>query len=184
MNHSSRYPVNGRYWLAALIAVPATWLLHECSHWLCGTLLGYEMALTLNTAYPTAGKYDADRHYLLISAAGPVVTLLQAIVVFLLMRRGKSYRLYPFLFTCFYMRLLAAGMSIISPNDEARISEAMGLGAFTLPLVVTLFLFLLVYRVSRQYAFTARFNALTTLLVMLLSSAIILADQFFKVRLW
>lgn len=184
MNHpAGHYAINSQYILVTALAVPATWLLHEGTHWAAGTALGYDMALTLNTGYAVNGLYDNDRHYQLISAAGPLVTLLEALVVFIFMRRRKKYLLYPFLVTCFYMRLLAGLLSFVNPNDEARISEALGIGRFTLPVLMTALLLVLVYKTSRRYRFRTRFNATTIALVILFSSIIILSDQFFHIRL-
>ena len=183
MNQTNRYPVDGRYVAATLVAVPATWLLHEGCHWMTGTALGYDMHLALNAAYPVAGRFRTGWEEQLVSAAGPLVTLLQAVIVFILMRRRSRYLLYPLLFTCFYMRVLAALMSLIHPNDEARISQWMGIGTFTLPAIVATLLFVLVYKTRQQYGLRTKLVVSTTLLVMLLSSALILADQFFHIRL-
>jgi hypothetical protein len=107
--------------------------------------------------------------------------LIQALIVFAFMRRNNRVWLYPFLFVCFYCRLLAAGMSAINPNDEARISSWLGLGMYTLPMLMTISLFFLVYIISRQYHFSWKFNLATLFFTMLFSSLIILSDQFWKI---
>lgn len=170
------------YILITAFAVLFTWMLHEFAHWAAGTYLGYDMAMTLNKTYPVSGAYDTDAHYQLISAAGPLVTLLEAIVIFFTMRSFSTKWLYPFLFTCFYMRLLAAGISLGNPNDEARISQSLGIGTFTLPIVMNAILFFLLYKISGLYGFSKKFNFLTLCLVLLFSSVLILLDQFFGVR--
>jgi hypothetical protein len=178
------YKINSRYILLTLFAVLFSWLIHELIHYITGILLGYDMAMTLNTAYPVSGQYAQGWHYQVVSATGPLITIIEAIIVFALMRNGRRTTLYPFLFTCFYMRLLAAVLSIINPNDEARISKAIGLGTFTLPLLVVALLFYLVYKTSRQYRFTKKFQLVTLVLVILFTSIIILSNQFFKVRIF
>jgi hypothetical protein len=175
--------INGQYILATFIAVVVTWILHELAHWATGTCLGYEMDMTLNASFPADGKYGSDGDYQLISAAGPLFTLLQAILLFLLLQKKKIIALYPYLFTCFYMRLLAAGISVLNPNDEARVSQSMGLGRYTLPIIVVIILFLLLYKISCKYHLSRKFNAITLGLVMLFSSALILTDQFLHIRL-
>ncbi len=172
-----------QYIFITLAVVLFTWLLHEFSHWFMGVLLGYDMAFTLNSAYPIQGSYDEQWHQNLISAAGPFVTLAQAIICFFLLVRRPVYKLFPFLFVPFYMRLLASGMNFINLNDEGRISHDMGIGTFTIPLVVTSVLFLLVLIISRKWALSKKFIIWTTVLVMLFSSVIILADQAYGLRI-
>lgn len=175
--------ITGKYILVFFIAVLLSWVFHELAHVAAGEALGYNMGMRLNSAFPTAGKFSEDIHYHLISAAGPLFTIIQAIVFFLLMYKKNKPGLYPFLFVCFYMRLLATGISFFNPNDEARISTAMGIGKFTLPVIVTVILFYMVYKISKQYRFTKKFNLANFLLTMLFTSIIILSDQFFKIRI-
>jgi hypothetical protein len=158
-------------------------VLHELSHVLAGIFLGYDMGATLNKAFPVSGSYSSDSHYQLVSAAGPLFTLVEALIVFLLMRSRNIKWLYPFLFTCFYMRFFAAGISFLNPNDEARISRSLGLGTFTLPVIMTAILFWMLYTISRRYGFSKKFNLLTLVLVIFFSSIIILSDQFFSIKL-
>src|SRR5687767_6621347 len=120
-NKGTKPRVNKDYIAICIGAVIFSWLVHEGAHWAAGQLLGYDMVMTLNKGYPKEGGYTNPVHYQLISAAGPAITLLQAAFIFFYMRRRPAFLLYPFLFTCFYMRLLAMGLGFINPNDEARI---------------------------------------------------------------
>ncbi len=171
------------YLLWVATAVASTWLIHELAHWAAGTLLGYQMRMTLNSAGLVQGEYHAAWHSLVVSAAGPIITLVQAGVVFVLLRRASSAELYPFVFVPFYMRLLAGAMNLINLNDEGRVSQALGLGTYTLPVLVSLALLAMVIQASRSAAFRTRFQVGTTLTVMLFSSILILLDQFLKIRL-
>lgn len=119
------------------IAVFFSWTLHELAHWTIGEYFGYEMAMTLNPAFAINGNFSRDLHYQIISAAGPIFILSQAALIYALMKNKNRVLLYPILFTCFYMRLFATIISFRHPNDEARISTAIGIGKFTLPLIVT-----------------------------------------------
>lgn len=168
-----------------VLAVASTWLAHEFAHWLAASSLGYEAAMTLNSVYLVEGAYELQGHRILVSAVGPLVTIAQAFGVFLLLQHGRwrTY-LYPFLFTPLYMRVLAGGMNVINLNDEGRISEALGLGAFTLPLVVSVGLGYLVYRVARTHRLSWSFQVGTVLIVMLVSSVLILADQLLSIRIF
>jgi len=175
--------VSGTYILIILLATVFSWLLHEFAHWLTGTLLGNTMAMTFNTGYPVSGNYLASSHENIVSIAGPLVTLLQAVVVFLIMKYRNAARLYPFLFVCFYMRLLAAVLSILNPNDEARVSMDLGLGKFTLHIIMVAVLFLLVYFTASRYRFSKKYNAATLGFIVLFSSTIVLSDQALHLRL-
>jgi hypothetical protein len=141
------------------------------------------MAMTLNKSFLLNEKYATIADYQIISAAGPLSTLTQAIVIFIVMKHSKIKWLYSFLFTCFYMRFFAAIISFLNPNDEARVSKFLGIGTFTLPIIMVAFLFFFVYKISKQYKFGYRFIAINLGLVILFSSIIILADQFFFIRL-
>lgn len=176
-------PSYGMYALVAAFAVAVSWLLHEFAHWATGTYLGYNMAMTLNTAYYLNEASRSTVHKQLIDAAGPLITLAEAVIVFLVMKQRQAKLLYVFLFTCFYSRLLATIISFLNPNDEARLSQSLGIGTFTLPLLMTAVLFVLLYRISSLYEFSRKFNIVNLVLIILFSSMIILSDQFFRIRL-
>ncbi len=170
--------------LATFAAVFFTWLIHEFAHWSMAEVLGYTANMALNGTSFVAGEDPSTGQRIIISAAGPVITIIQAIVVFLFLnyKRWNQY-LYPLLFTAFYMRLLAGGMNVINPNDEGRISQFLGLGTYTIPVLVSAFLLYLVYRVAKRHQLSWKLQATTTLLVMVFSSILILLDQFLSVQL-
>lgn len=165
------------------ISLTFSWVLHEFAHWVMGEYLGYKMIMTLNSTFPKTGYYTMDLHYQAVSAAGPVITLSEAILVFMLMIRQRKILLYPLLFSCFYMRLLATMISFLRANDEARISAALGIGKFTLPLIVTMILLALVYKMTARYRLNVRFNLTNLGLAILFSSIIILTDMYLKIKL-
>ncbi len=173
-----------KYVLAITGAVIFTWLIHEFSHWLASISLGYDSIMRLNSVSYLAGENPTEWHRIIVSAAGPIVTILQAIVAFLFLKSQKWNKyIYPLLFTAFYMRFVAAQMNLINPNDEGRISAFLGIGTYTLPMIVSVFLFLLVYAISRKYKLDWKFQLVTVLLVMISSSVLILSDQFFGIRI-
>lgn len=166
------------YILAILASVYFTWIFHEFFHWICAESLGYDAVLQLNKVYPSDGRIWTDIDNVYVSASGPIITIIQAIIVyFLLIKRNWNKLLYPFLFAPLYMRLLAGAMNAIKPNDEGRISEYFDLGLYTISIIVSTFLFFLVYKVSKRYKLGWKFNLITTLLIMLFSSILILSDQ-------
>lgn len=171
------------YIFTAILAVFITWILHEFAHWITSESLGYDTLMTLNATAPVKGQHISEWHRFLISAAGPAITVFQALVVFIFLKNTWSKQLYLFLFVAFYMRVLASGMNMISPNDEGRISMYLGIGLYTLPLIVSAFLFYLVYRTAKRYRLDRTFQAFTFFTTMVLSSIIVLLDQFFTIRL-
>jgi len=169
--------------LAVLTAVLFTWLLHEFAHWGMSELLGYDTIMQLNTTYTLDETSKTLTEKILISGIGPLITLLQAIVCYMLLLRKWNTALFPFLFVPLYMRFLAGAMNFIHPNDEGRIGLELGMGKFTLSLAICVCLGLLVYRIVKNYQLSARFIWTQVILTMLLSSILILTDQFFQVRL-
>jgi hypothetical protein len=165
----------GFYVLLLLIAV-ATFVLHEGAHWLAGVALGHEMTVTLNSSAPV-GAVPRD-HDLLIAAAGPLVTLAGGLIAFALVLTRDSLAAYGVLFFALFMRLMAAVISLINPNDEARISLALGLGLYVLPLIMVGALLVLTVVASRRLRLGWKTNLMTYLVSTLAVSAIVAADQF------
>jgi len=123
-------------------------------------------------------------HSMIASATGPLITMLQALIVYNVLKFKKwNIYLYPFLLAPFYMRFLAGLFNFINPNDEGRISEYLGLGLFTLSIIVSSFLFYLVYKVAKQYHVPAKFQTITLISIIIVSSLIILIDQSTKIRI-
>ena len=182
-NEMTAFKLTLKYIVISFIAVFGSFFFHELFHWIAGELLGYKMTMTLNSVFLAQGNYRQPWHEYFISAAGPAFTLLQAIAVFIIIQRYKNIYLYPFLFFPLYMRLLAALLSFINPNDEARISKSLGLGSFTLFILICAVLFFLVTRISKQEHYTKKFQWINVLLAMVFSSVIILADQFLHIHL-
>ncbi|MEQ9266355.1 MAG: hypothetical protein RLN81_14090 [Balneolaceae bacterium] len=176
--------INLKYIFAGAAAVLFTWLIHEFTHWLTSELLGYETVMRLNSAFSVKGQNPTEFHRAIISISGPLITILQALIVFYILKsRDWNKYLYPLLFTAFYMRLLAGIMNFINVNDEGRVGEYLGIGTFTLSIFVSLLLFYLVYQISKKYALNWKFQLGTYLIVMVVSSLLILSDQFLGIRI-
>ena len=171
------------YVMITAVAVAATWIIHEFAHWGVGELLGNNMVMTLNSSYPVSSQYEKSWHAHIISAAGPLVTILQAIVCYFLLKKTENKLFFPFLLTCLYMRALAGIMNLINLNDEGRISQALGLGAFTIPFLVFGILFYLVFSAIREREYKTKLVVITALLIMLFSSILILSDQMLQLIL-
>ena len=174
---------NLTYILYSLIAVVFSFLIHEFTHWTMGEALGYKMAMTLNIAYPLSGSFAEEWQYTLVSAVGPLITLLQTIVVYFLIRTTSNKNLYPLLFSSFYLELLSGIMNFRHANDLGRISTTFGLGLFTIPLIFVLIHFFFLYKTSTREKYTVKFNGLTLLWILLFSSIWILTNQQYHVRI-
>jgi hypothetical protein len=124
-----------------------TFFIHELAHWLAGVALGHDMIASPNHVWSRSPMPVRDQS--LVSAAGPLITIAQGVIGFWLVRRHRSQLGFALLYMAFFMRLVAAGISIFNPNDEARVSQLMGVGTWTLPLTVVAglsFLFLVASR--------------------------------------
>lgn len=176
--------INTKYILAGIAAVIFTWIIHEFTHWLTSELFGYETIMRLNGTSAVQGENPTESHKAIISISAPIITILQGLVVFILLKsRNWNKYLYPFLFTSFYMRFLAGLMNIINVNDEGRVSKYLGIGTFTLSLIVSGLLFFMVYKISKIHSLNWKFQLVTYLIVMFVSSVLILSDQFFGIRI-
>jgi hypothetical protein len=130
-------------------ATVLTFLVHESAHWAMGQALGYEMRMSLNGAAPKGGFRDAaDAAW--VTAAGPAITGLQAVMAYALVRGRNLSWAYAFLFVAWFMRFAAAVVSLLNPNDEARLSLAWGWGQWLLPALVVLALLVLTALASRH----------------------------------
>ena len=182
MEQMNNQKVNFKYVITVFGVVVITWLIHEFAHWLVYTLQGYDAYMGLNKAGVRGDNGPNVDQQIIGAAAGPLITLLQAILVFVyLKRKGWNKYIYPFLFIPFYMRFLAGLMNFIMPNDEGFISQQLGLGLFTISILISAVLFWMVYKASKKYQLKPKFHILTILFVMFFSSLVIMVDQFFRV---
>lgn len=173
-----------KYISIVVVAVIFTWLLHEFGHWSVYTFLGYDYMMTLNKVSLIGSEKPTLIHQIIAGSAGPLITILQAVFVYLYLQLKQwNKHLYPFLFIPLYMRLLAGGLNFINPNDEGAISMYFGLGLFTISIFVSVFLFYMVFQISKKHALNWKFQLTTTVIVMVASSFLILIDQFIGVRI-
>jgi len=172
------------YILTVVISVILTWVIHEFTHWLTSESFGYETIMQLNGTSVIKAENPTELHAAIISISGPIVTVFQGLGIFVILRsRNWNKYLYPLLFTAFYMRFLAGLMNFINANDEGRVSEYLGIGTFTLPIIVSGLLFLMVYKISTKYSLNWKFQLGNYLIVMFVSTILILFDQFFGIRI-
>jgi len=160
-----------------------SFVIHEFSHWVTGELLGYDMRMTLNKAYPLSGAFKETWHYTLVSAIGPVITLIQSFCAFSIIKNTHNKQFYPFLFSSFYLEFLSGVMNFRNANDLGRISETFGLGLFTIPIIIVLIHSFLLVKTTRREKYSRKFILFTFLLVLVVSSLWILVNNRFHVVL-
>lgn len=153
----------------------ATFVVHEAAHWAAGELLGYPMRPGLNSGVPL--RPTTVRDAMLISAAGPAVTILIALAAFRRVLATGSTTAFAFVIWAAFMRLVAAGLGFVMPNDEARISAGLGLGAWTLPLLVSAGLVALAWIAGRRVRVTWRTGLLCYLVLSLVATGIVGLDR-------
>jgi hypothetical protein len=160
---------------AMLFAVGiGTFAIHEFGHWLAGTLLGLHMVGSPNHVWASSPMSVAQA--VIVSAAGPLVTLGQAAIGFIAARSRGSLFGFALLYMAFFMRLVAAGVSLFNPNDEARVSQLLGLGSWVLPLLVVGCLLAAVVVTSRRLGLRFRQQVYCYLVASVVVSLIVGAD--------
>ncbi|NBB65144.1 hypothetical protein GVN18_38450 [Pseudomonas sp. ODNR1LW] len=169
----------GFYQLLPLIAL-ATFVLHEGAHWLAGVVLGHEMTVSLNSSAPVGAV--SREHALLISAAGPLVTLAGGLIAFALVLARDSLAAYGVVFFALFMRFSAGLISLIHPNDEARISLDLGLGLYTLPVAMVGGLLVLTVIAARRLGLGWKTHVAAYLVCTAALTAVVVADQVLMPR--
>ncbi len=164
-----------------VLAVLISFVLHEGAHFLMGKALGYDMWMDLNSAGIVGkGTFNTEWERHLVSAAGPIFTIIQSIIIVYLLQKSKNLMWYPFLFTALLMRFFAAVVSYVGEsNDEARISEWLGIGKMTLPILVSAFLIYLTVMVTKRNKISWQFNIVTFVLISINITALVYINQFY-----
>jgi len=145
--------------LTLLVAAYASFAFHELGHWLAGRLLGYEVAMDLNGTWIKGGQFTKVSHALYFYIGGPAFTLLQAVIALVIIERTKAVFVYPFVFFPAMMRVFPLAFRGYGAEDEARISAIMGLGTYTVGIVVCSILFVLLWRGSRTLKLNLKINS-------------------------
>ena len=171
-----RNRVDARFYITLVIAVVLTFAVHEAAHWTAGLALGHDMVISLNGVVAAPGTAVPARDAFVITAAGPAMTVLQALIAFALIRSRGALLAYPFLFTAWFMRFAAAFVSLFHPNDEARMSLHLGWGQWLLPIVTVLALLLLTWIGARRLRLGWTTNTAIYVLCSLLFAAIVFGD--------
>ncbi len=166
-----------------IVATFLTFFFHEMCHWISYELLGYDAGFTLNGASVKDSTIKLSKtHRIITSASGPIFTIIQAIIFYLILKKHKNIMLYPFLFLPFVMRLGASWANRFQPNDEGRISLDLGLNLYVVSIIVVAFLFFLVFKISKKNKFSIVLNIITFIVSILLLFSLAYLDHKFKIR--
>ena len=87
-----------KYLICLVIAGLISNILHEFSHWIAYELLGFNAGFTLNTTnLKNSSIVLSNTQRIITSGAGPLFTIIQAVVFYFILKRKDNILLYPFL---------------------------------------------------------------------------------------
>ncbi len=135
-----------------------SYLFHEFGHWIVGEILGNDMIYSLNYVWPSSGHYLNESHNLYVSIGGPAFTILLAVVSLLILEKYSTIYAYPVLFFQFVLRFFSLVFGGFSQQDEARVSSIMGLGTYTVGIIILIILLLIVIRASYKLKIDLKHN--------------------------
>lgn len=156
MNDDKKFLV--RLYLLFIPTAYISYLFHEFGHWIVGKILGNDMIYSLNYVWPRGGHYLNESHSLYVSAGGPAFTILLALASLLILEKYSTMYVYPVLFFQFVLRFFSLVFGGFSQQDEARVSIIMGIGTYTVAIIVLLILFLIVIRASHKLKIDLKHN--------------------------
>lgn len=183
MNIQSNYRIDLIYILIIFIAVLTSTVFHELAHWSMGEILGYEMTASLNGTSLITGEFLYEWEKNLVTIAGPLFTVLQAILLYFLLKKYKSIEFYPFLLFPFVMRFAAGLANFLGPNDEGRLGLSFGIGLLTISIIVCSFLFILVYKTSKELKISLKFNVISFFLCFFVLVLLTFIDAKYKIKI-
>jgi len=160
------------------VAAVAAYLVHEAAHWLVGAALGYPVSYGINSVIP--GTPMTANDHILMSAAGPAVTVLIGLAAFVMVMRRQSLTAYAVLYFALFMRIVAAGVSVFNLNDEARISDMLGWGPWALPSAVIIVLLIPTVIASRHLRLSWTVNVLAYVVSSLVATAVVGLDMIHR----
>jgi len=165
-----------RFYAWYILATVITYLLHEGAHYLAGKAFGFDMRFGLNVVAILSPSEPWQRA--VVSAAGPLVTIVQALVAFVVVLGRGSHKAFAFVYIAAFMRLVATGVSFMNPNDEARISTYLGMGMWMLPLMVSFVLVVLAVKASGKLKLTWKDQLCLYLAGSVMSALMVGLDRF------
>lgn len=147
-----------RLYLLFIPTVFFSYLFHEFGHWIIGEILGNRMIYSLNYVWPKEGHYLNESHNLYVSIGGPAFTILLAVVSILIVEKYAIIYAYPVLFMQMVLRFFSLVFGGYSKQDEANISSIMGVGTYTVGIIVMIILLLVVIRATYKLKIDLKLN--------------------------
>lgn len=141
------------------------------------------MSMTLNSVNPVSGELLHEWHRNIITISAPIFTVLQALVFYFIYNKSKNRNLYPFLFFPFVYRLAAGLANMLGPNDEGRFGLSIGVGLYTVSILVCTFLFFLIYKTSILNKISLKFNVITFMLCSIFLLFVVFINDYFHIRI-
>ncbi len=135
-----------------------SYLFHEFGHWIVGEILGNDMIYSLNYVWPRSGHYLNESHNLYVSIGGPAFTILLALISLLVFEKYSTIYAYIVLFFQFVLRFFSLVFGGFDQQDEARVSSIMGLGTYTVGIIILIILLLIVMRASYKLKIDLKHN--------------------------
>lgn len=129
--------------LPTLVLTVLGFVAHEAGHALAAQFLGESVTITINRVSPVDGGYDGRGATMLVTLAGPLLTLCLAVAGAVVARSTGSLIAFWLVFTSAFQRAAAQMVSFANPNDEMRVSLDLGIGAWTLPAAMVALLLVL-----------------------------------------
>ena len=160
----------------ALMFIPVAYFsffFHELGHWIIGEILGNDMAFRLNGVSPKSGQYlEHTRVYLLCGGVG--FTLLLTTVFWYIIEKYKVILAYPVVFFNFFFRV--SPQIMFDQQDEAKISALLGIGKYTVTILVIFSLLFITWRACRVLKLNYKDNILCVIASIISTILVVLTD--------
>jgi hypothetical protein len=148
MQGLSQKPINVKFFLLFIPVAFVSYLFHELGHWSVGEILGNHMVYSLNYVWAKDGHFVHASDQLYSSIGGPAFSIFQSAFALLVIERYKALYVYPFAFFPVYNRFFSLSLGGFSKQDEAWISANLGIGTYTVAIIVLVILLSIVVRCS------------------------------------
>ncbi|MET0857916.1 MAG: hypothetical protein ABWY27_14260 [Telluria sp.] len=176
----SRRTVAFQFYVEMVLIGLVTYAVHEAAHWFAGSLMGAEMMPSLNGVRYLTALSPGQRAF--ADIAGPAVTMAQALIAYVVIKRHASMRAFAFLYMAAFMRIVAGLISLKFPNDEARVSLYLNLPAWVLPVAVAGGLVALVAVASRRLGLGWKTQLLCYVVASVTTTVIVGGDMLYTRR--
>lgn len=140
-------------WKVIILFIPIafmTYIFHEFGHWIFGEFSGNDMTLSLNNSAPESGYFSDDSDALWSAIGGPLFTIIQAFIFFVITWITKSVYAYSIVFFAVFSRFFSIILGGINLQDEARIAALLDTDKYSVALIVLTILFLILWRSNRR----------------------------------